>query len=254
MNEIEKTIEKVVEKTMQKELSNINDSSNCFNITTAILVDGGFYRRRAQSLWGEKDSKERANELYDYCKNHLFRKGEKNYLYRIFYYDCPPSAKKIYHPYLKNQLDLSTTPLYNWTNDFFAELKRKRKFAIRLGNLADSQAYYSLDKDTIKDLCDGTITFDKLTERDFILNLDQKGVDMKIGVDIASIAFKKQVNRIVLISGDSDFVPAAKLARREGIDFILDSMGAHVKADLSEHIDGMCTYYRNPDFWKKFQN
>ena len=40
---------------------------------------------------------------------------------------------------------------------------------------------------------------------------------MRIGIDIASLAFKKQVDQIVLISGDSDFVPAAKQARREGI-------------------------------------
>ncbi len=29
---------------------------------------------------------------------------------------------------------------------------------------------------------------------------------MRIGLDIASLAYKKQVNQIVLISGDSDFV------------------------------------------------
>lgn len=56
--------------------------------------------------------------------------------------------------------------------------------------------------------------------------------------NIASVAYKKQASRIVLISGDSDFVPAAKLARREGIDFILDPMHATIKADLHEHIDG----------------
>ena len=47
---------------------------------------------------------------------------------------------------------------------------------------------------------------------------------MRIGLDIASLAYEKQVNQLVLISGDSDFVPAAKLARREGIDFVLDPM------------------------------
>ena len=50
-----------------------------------------------------------------------------------------------------------------------------------------------------------------------------------------------QVDQIVLISGDSDFVSAAKLARREGIDFILDPLGAPVKPDLFEHIDGLRT-------------
>ena len=64
---------------------------------------------------------------------------------------------------------------------------------------------------------------------------------MRIGVDIASVTFKKQVNRIILISGDSDFVPAAKQARREGTDFILDPMGSVIRDDLFEHIDGMRT-------------
>ena len=62
---------------------------------------------------------------------------------------------------------------------------------------------------------------------------------MKIAVDIASIAFKKQVDQIVLIAGDSDFVPAAKLARREGIDFVLDPMRQNISDDLYEHIDGL---------------
>ena len=62
---------------------------------------------------------------------------------------------------------------------------------------------------------------------------------MRVGVDIASLAYKKQVDQIILIAGDSDFVPAAKLARREGVDFILDPMWADIKPDLFEHIDGL---------------
>ena len=62
---------------------------------------------------------------------------------------------------------------------------------------------------------------------------------MRIGLDIASLTFKKLVDQIILISGDSDFVPASKLARREGIDFILDPLGATIKSELYEHIDGL---------------
>lgn len=41
-----------------------------------------------------------------------------------------------------------------------------------------------------------------------------------------------------MISGDSDFVPAAKLARRAGIDFLLDPMWSEQISDsLSEHIE-----------------
>ena len=214
-------------------------------IVTAILVDGGFYRRRAYARLGDKSPKERADELESYCKRHL---NEKIYgiqtshrLYRIFYYDCLPVSKNIYNPLTKKQVDLSKTDTYKWATEFFDFLKEKRKFALRYGQLAEGQAHYSLTEKTFKKLCNGTIKFEDLEEKDCILQIEQKGVDMRIGLDIASLAYKKQVDQIVLISGDSDFVSAAKLARREGIDFILDPLGAPVKPDLFEHIDGLRT-------------
>lgn len=211
---------------------------------TAILVDGGFYRRRAQKVFGDITPEKRAVELVNYCKRHLNSHGEKNDLYRIFYYDCPPSSKKIYHPFLKKQIDLAQSDLYTWTNNFFDELKKKRKFALRLGKLADEQAYYTLNPIAVKKLCNGTIDYSQITDTDFQLQITQKGVDMKIGLDIASLAYKKQVDQIILISGDSDFVSAAKLARREGIDFILDPLGSKIKPDLFEHIDGLRTCHK----------
>lgn len=97
------------------------------------------------------------------------------------------------------------------------------------------------------------MTIADLKEEDVFLSVRQKGVDMKIGVDIASLALKKFVDQIVLFSGDSDFVPAAKLARREGIDFILDPMRANVEQQLFEHIDGLKSIlpFRNKEDGRK---
>lgn len=212
---------------------------------TAILVDGGFYRRRAQAVFGDKTAQARAIELANYCKRHVNSHGENNDLYRIFYYDCAPSSKRVFHPFLQKQVDLGKSDLYEWTMQFFDELKKKRKFAIRLGKLAEEQAHYTIKPQAVKKLCNGSLNFSDLQESDFCLEIDQKGVDMKIGLDIASMAYKKQVDQIVLISGDSDFVSAAKLARREGIDFILDPLGAPIKPDLFEHIDGLRTCDKN---------
>lgn len=207
---------------------------------TAILVDGGFYRKRAKYVHGYKSPKDRADELEKYCKAHLHSHGENNELYRVFYYDCLPSDKIMYHPLTKMQVDLSKSPLNAWMIQFIEELKRRRKFAMRLGTISDSNAAYTLTAKTVKKLCNHSISIDDLTEADFYIDeLNQKGVDMKIGIDIASLAYKKQVGQIILISGDSDFVPAAKVARREGIDFILDALGSHIRPDLFEHIDGL---------------
>lgn len=213
---------------------------------TAILVDGGYYRKRAFSALGDLTPKERADELYSYCKRHLTEKKNasvkfEHELYRIFYYDCPPSAKKVYHPLTKRTVDLGKSDLYTWTKEFFEELSKKRKVALRLGILSDALAHYNLKPASVKKLINETIGVDDLEDSDFFLSIDQKGVDMKIGLDIASLSYKKQVDQIVLIAGDSDFVPASKLARREGIDFILDPLGANIKGELSLHIDGLRT-------------
>ena len=208
---------------------------------TAILIDGGFYRRRAQAIFGDKSACDRATELERYCLRHLNTHGESSNLYRIFYYDCAPSCKRVFHPFLQQQVDLGKSELHDWTIDFFDELKKRRKFAIRLGKLAEEQAHYNIRPHIVKKLCNGNLQFSDLQESDFCLQIEQKGVDMKIGLDIASMAYKKQVDQIILISGDSDFVSAAKLARREGVDFILDPLGAPIKPDLFEHIDGLRT-------------
>lgn len=216
-------------------------------VKTAILVDGGFYRQRAYSIFGEKTGKERADELESYCKAHIRDRHEQRELYRIFYYDCPPISGKIYHPFLKRQKDFTKSETYLWMKEYIAELTHRRKFCLRMGELAEEQASYNLREEVTRKLCNGTLRFEDLTENNFKLQITQKGVDMKIGIDIASLAYKKLVDQIILISGDSDFVPAAKLARREGIDIILDPMRVKIRDDLYEHIDGMRTKVPNPD-------
>ena len=211
--------------------------------TVAVLVDGGFYHRRAKALWGDRSAHDRADELEAYCQSHLHFKisGHDEYdnLYRIFYYDCPPADNCIFHPLLKTNINLKKTALYSFMSEFQKELRSRRKVALRLGKLSKNDLHYLLSYEAQKALLSGTRSLSDLQEADFRLNIAQKGVDMRIAVDISSMAFKQQVSRIILISGDSDFVPAAKLARREGIDFILDPMGASISDDLSEHIDGI---------------
>lgn len=209
---------------------------------TAILVDGGYYRKVAIPKFGDKTPEESARELISYCKRHLKQHSDPDSysdLYRIFYYDCPPSDKKVYHPLLRKTVDLGKTPNCEWMSRFIKELTKQRKVALRLGKLSDSEIVYNLNYEATKKLLSKERTVDDLLEEDFQLTIKQKGVDMKIGVDIASLAYKKQVDQIVLIAGDSDFVPAAKLARREGIDFILDALSRPIKSDLFVHIDGL---------------
>lgn len=234
---------------MQKPKKNVKRHSNNQStvvhdgVKVAILVDGGFYRKRANYTHGAKSPKERADELDSYCRKHLTETingvQHEHDLYRIFYYDCMPSKKAVFNPISKKNDELSKSATYSWTVDFLEELKAKRKFAVRLGEISDSNMGYTIPAKVTKDLLLGKRELSSLDTSDLELTINQKGVDMRIGVDIASMVFKHQVSQIVLIAGDSDFVPAAKLARREGIDFVLDPLGAKIKDSLYEHIDGL---------------
>ncbi len=209
---------------------------------TAILVDGGFFIRRYPKCYGGMHSAQQiAKTLYTMCFRHLEdKKGNREReLYRIFFYDCPPSNKKAHHPITRRLIDFSKLPGAVLRTELHRELIRLRKVALRLGTIADRNAKWMIRAEKTRQLLKKEIAVDELDEEDLYYSIKQKGVDMRIALDIASLAFKRLVDQIVLVSGDSDFVPAAKLARREGIDFILDPMWQKIRDDLFEHIDGL---------------
>ena len=170
---------------------------------------------------------------------------------RIFYYDCPPIDKNIFNPLTGKNENLGKSDTFRWASCFLDELVHKRKVALRLGRLSDITTGYRLRYDAFKDICSRKRGVEGLVQTDLQLEVTQKGVDMKLGLDILDLAHKRLVNQIILISGDSDFVPAAKMARREGVDFILDPMGGRVSDDLMEHIDGLSSHWRNLKFQSK---
>lgn len=221
---------------------------------TAILVDGSFYIKRYRALIGKDvPAIQVAKDLYTMCLAHLtaHHKGKSNDLYRILFYDCEPISKKAHNPVNNKPIDFSKSREYLFRMELYSELRKLRKVALRLGYLHDNNEWI-IKPEITKKLLQRKITVDDVTEEDVRYSVNQKAVDMKIGLDIASLSLKKLVGQIILISGDSDFVPAAKMARREGIDFILDPMNNRIKPDLHEHIDGLkSTYHKLGGFMPK---
>lgn len=217
------------------------------NNKTAILVDGAFFLKRYRSIKKIRtlNPVRTATDLCQMCYRHLKQGNKEMDLYRIFYYDCLPYKKKQHNPISGKSVDFSKTDQFKFQIDFFEQLKKKRKVALRLGVLEDRKRWI-LSPAKTKKLLKGDINLDDLNQDDVFFDFIQKRVDIKIGLDIASITLKKQVDQIILISGDSDFVPAAKLARREGIDFLLDPMWNPIKPHLFEHIDGLMSRIEKP--------
>ena len=136
-------------------------------------------------------------------------------------------------------INLTKTPDHEWKIELHKALDKRRKVALRRGKLLETQSRYQLRAEKLKKLLSGAISVADLDEKDFSLDITQKGVDMRLGLDIATLAANGHVNQIIMIAGDSDFVPAAKHARRAGIDFVLDPLWARISESLHEHIDGL---------------
>ncbi|WP_217639978.1 NYN domain-containing protein [Palleronia marisminoris] len=160
-------------------------------------------------------------------------------LHRIFFYDCPPLTKRAHQPISGRSVNLAKTDEAVFRLALHDSLRRQRKVALRLGHLDEKNAEWELRPGVLKSLLRGDRAWAELTDEDFRYYARQKVVDLKIGVDIALLAEKKLVDRIVLMAGDSDFVPASKHARREGLDIVLDPLWNPVMPDLWEHIDGL---------------
>jgi uncharacterized LabA/DUF88 family protein len=215
---------------------------------TAVMVDAGFYLTQAQRIFGRQPPDEAAEKLHKLALAHLNDgKGRRvSRLYRIFVYDAPPAAWKGHTPLGRKAIDFRESATAKWRHAFHETLRGLRKVALRMGEIPTSHVRWQLKPDALKDLTNNKKQWTEITDDDFRLDLRQKGVDMRLGLDIAALSFKRQVNQIILISGDADFVPAAKLARREGIDFILDPMWSTIRPDLYEHIDGLRTVCPKP--------
>lgn len=226
-------------------------------MSTAIVVDGAYFLHRFRHTFPNLDANNPKAVAYGIIylsawhiairlgplptlaaiESHNFKPEETAELYRIFFYDCPPLTKRVHTPVGKKAIDLSQTALAQFRLAVHGELQKVRKVALRLGRLNESFLWRP-KADAMKAWLRTPDQFTP-TDDDFELDVTQKGVDMRLGLDVAAMAFKRQVNQIILVAADADFVPAAKLARREGIDVVLDPMGGFAAHDLIEHVDGV---------------
>ena len=221
----------------------------------AVLIDGGYFLKRLPSVQPRLDVSDPVkvcNAVKKLIASHLRRINkierqphDRSLLYRAFFYDAKPYLGKEHRPVSNRAIDYARTPEATFRLALFDQLRKTSSMAVRLGEVRRERGWV-LSEPAQKKLLKRQITVDDLTDDDFHPGLRQKAVDMRIGVDIASLTLKRQVGTIVLVAGDSDFVPASKLARREGVRIVLDPLWRSVAPELFEHIDGMFSGFPKP--------
>lgn len=196
----------------------------------AILLDGGFVNKKL------KDRNKRepdAKEVVQECERIKAHPALVNHdLLRIYYYHAPPSTDTITNPLDRSVVDLSQSSIHQHYSSFLDQLELVPNFALRLGETSvngwriGDRAYRSLVKNPRA-----------LQAGDLVPDLSQKGVDLRIGLDIARLALRGLAQILVIVTGDSDLVPAFKFGRREGVRVYLDHMGHGVYRELKVHAD-----------------
>ncbi|HEU4456493.1 MAG TPA: NYN domain-containing protein [Longimicrobium sp.] len=179
---------------------------------TAIFVDGGYF---------DRVSRDCGSPRIDFGKlaTELARPDD---LLRTYYYHCLP--------YMSPVPTQEEEERYAGKQRFFSALNRLNRFEVREGKLE----YRGTDRESGRPI------------------FEQKRVDIYLGVDLIMLATKQRIHRAILITGDSDFLPAIRAAKNEGVLIHLfhGSGPQQPHRDLWEEVDDRTVI--TPEILQKF--
>jgi uncharacterized LabA/DUF88 family protein len=180
-----------------------------------LMIDGGHLRILARKAG------HRFDPTFISAFAQRIAQGDEE-LHRVLYYDCRPYDGERPKP-------ISGEPhRFEQRGDWLDELAALDLFAVRLGVLKWRGWKRREQRQNPQEL----------TDEDFKPDFEQKGVDLRIGLDIATFSFGRKVDRIAIVTGDTDLIPAMKLARREGIQIVgVRLENQRISRELSAHFD-----------------
>jgi uncharacterized LabA/DUF88 family protein len=146
----------------------------------AVFIDGGYFAKVREKL-GMYD--------VDFCKFSDLLCGSLERLF-TFYYDCPPFQGS--PPTAEERIRKANF------DRFVYSLKSYPRFQVRLGKLSRFNS--------VCEKCGHNVTTYK-----------QKRVDNLLTVDLTRAIWKDNIHKAILVTGDSDFVPAVDEANRAQI-------------------------------------
>ncbi len=181
----------------------------------AILIDGGNLRALTYQ------SRRTYNPTYIETVARACVASDEQ-LIRVLYYDCSPYNGR-------GKLPISGQwHQFHGSDQWLHELAQKDLFAVRRGVLK----FRGYRPKSVP------INPGSVTDADFEPVFEQKGVDMRIGLDIAVYSDNHAVERILLITQDTDCIPAMKHARKAGLQIVLIELpNSTLAPEILEHCD-----------------
>lgn len=173
--------------------------------TVAFILDGDFTRRVVHDLVGSHPT---PAQIEKFCRSAVTADER---IKGAAYYDCPPLDETRPLPVSGAPYSFKDQPTYWKAFRFQEALLKNNFFSYRLGKLLFDG--WRMKRAATRDLKAGPRP---LSDSDFEPILVQKQVDMMIGLDIAKLSNTRFVDRLILITSDSDLIPAIRLARANG--------------------------------------
>jgi uncharacterized LabA/DUF88 family protein len=196
----------------------------------AILMDGGFVKKKIQQKTKNFPTVADIDAEVQRIKQHP--ELQRCELLRVYWYDAVPASGVLRNPIDASTINLGASAHFSANMSLHQTLETQPDFALRMGEAAVFG--WTIGQKALKAL---TKNPRAPVANDLVPDIQQKGVDLRIGLDLARLALRELVSGVVVVTGDSDIIPAFKFARREGIRVYLDHMGHGVRRELKVHAD-----------------
>lgn len=197
----------------------------------ALLVDGAFLCKRLyRSLGYRHATAADVTAVFRRIGSHPSLNGAS--LLRIHYYDAPPGTGQITNPLDGTTINLRRSATFARMTALQDQIEALPDCALRRSEVVARG--WRLKEAALRQIARKRRP---IKPGDLLPDLRQKGVDLRMGLDIARLSLRRLVEALVVVTGDSDLVPAFRFARREGIRVYLDHLGAPVMRDLKAHTD-----------------
>lgn len=212
----------------------------------ALLIDGGWFTKVLRKELSETASNghtRRPTVTAEVVRKNALQAldQETEEPWRIYYYDAYPYDGLVTNPVDAKSTDFGTSPTNAYATKLFKELGQMDLLALRRGVLKPRG--WLLTENFIRkslNAAQNNAAVPTLEPEDVSFALEQKGVDIRVGLDVATLAYKRLVDRLVIFSGDTDIIPAMQLARREGLQVaVVEIGGTRLSGELVEEADFM---------------
>ncbi len=149
----------------------------------ALLIDGGYLEKTLKNEFGQPRID--YSKLSDRMGSHV----PDSTVIRTYYFHCLPHKG--------NPPTQEENERFAKRQQFYEYLRGLPRWEVRMGYLA------------------------KRSESNGKVIYEQKQVDMLLGLTAVHLSAKSQISHIGILAGDSDYIPAIRMAKDDGVDIFL---------------------------------